>query len=114
MNKWSIQIPLSFDRPKVLFFNVERSGKDVHSKSISNFEDLTKKDKYLYANLNELWHDVEEEPEKCAWIISECDSGYRSIDWGNVTSGLWYGWDGYVSYYGVRRWAYIDAILPED
>ena len=111
MNKWSIQIPLKFDRPKVLFFNIERSGKDIHSKSISNFEDLTQKDKYLYANLNELWHDVEEEPAKGAWIISECNRDYRNIVWGSLQHCTW---SEYVCYHGVRQWAYIAGLLPKD
>lgn len=54
MSKWSIKIPLRFEKPKVLFFSVERDGKEVYSKSISNCEDLTQKDRYLYADLNEL------------------------------------------------------------
>lgn len=111
MSKWSIKIPLRFEKPKVLFFSVERDGKEVYSKSISNCEDLTQKDRYLYADLNELWHDVEEEPVKGAWIISECDKGYRNIVWGSLQHSTW---SEYACYHGVRRWAYIAALLPID
>lgn len=66
-----------------------------------------------YTDLSQVWHDASEEPNKRAWIISEYYGGYINIDWGNVTSGLWYGWESFVLYYDVSRWAYIDDLIPK-
>lgn len=75
-----------------------------------------------YTDLSQVWHDASEEPNKSAWIISECDSGYINIDWGSLTSrfwygwgsptsGFWYGWGSFVLFHDVRRWAYIDDFI---
>ena len=62
-------------------------------------------------DVSSLWHDASEEPNKSAWIISECDSGYINIDWGSLTSRFWYGWGSFVLFHDVRRWAYIDDFI---
>ena len=64
-----------------------------------------------YTDLSQVWHDASEEPNKSAWIISECDSGYINIDWGSLTSRFWYGWGSFVLFHDVRRWAYIDDFI---
>ena len=111
MNKWSIQIPLIFDMPKVLFFNVERSGKYVHSKSISSFEDLTKKDKYLYANLNELWHDVEEEPILNQWFLAQIgDDAFDTFIMAMDKNQDWKNWSNGIN---IKKWVYINDLLPK-
>ena len=100
--------------PKRVYLRSEELEEHFTCKRMVSCEDPIGRCNVEYTALSQLWHDATEEPENDGWIISECDSEYRSIDWGNVTSGLWYGWDDYVSYYGVRRWAYINDILPKD
>lgn len=66
-----------------------------------------------YTDLSQVWHDASEEPNKGAWIISEYDSGYVTIDWESFTSDFWCGWEGFVLFHDVRRWAYTDDLLPK-
>lgn len=110
MSKWSIKIPLRFEKPKVLFFSVERDGKEVYSKSISNCEDLTQKDRYLYADLNELWHDVSEEPKENSDILFISKSG--NVHKASKVDNQLYSW--LKDNKDIKRWIYIEDLLPKE
>lgn len=65
--------------------------------------------------LSQMWHEItdnfeKEEPSKGLWIISECERGYRNIVWGSLLHSTW---KEYVMYHGVRKWAYINDLLPK-
>lgn len=65
--------------------------------------------------LSPRWHEItdnfeKEEPSKGLWIISECERGYRTIVWGSLLHSTW---KEYVMYHGVRKWAYINDLLPK-
>ena len=65
--------------------------------------------------LSPRWHEItdnfeKEEPSKGLWIISECERGYRTIVWGSLLHSTW---KEYVMYHGVRKWAYVNDLLPK-
>lgn len=67
-----------------------------------------------FSRLDTIWHDVHtegDEPNKCMWIIAECERDYRTVYWGSLKDCTW---EEYVTHHVVTRWAYIDDLFPKD
>ena len=70
--------------------------------------------------INSVWHDAEEEPKQNAWFIAQMvlyrkdekslfDTFIRRSD----DSHYWNDWKNWRKGFNIKRWAYIDDLLPE-
>lgn len=94
--------------PKKIYLNYE--GNDYEYASWSE-EPLTVLDCVLqnraYIDLSQVWHGIEEAPQPNRIYIAQIgdsafDTFYDSSDWKNYSRGL-----------NLKRWAYIEDLLPE-
>lgn len=71
-------------------------------------------------HINSVWHDAEEEPKQNAWFIAQMvmyrkdkkslfDTFIRRSD----DSPYWNDWKNWRKGFNIKRWAYIDDLLPE-
>lgn len=102
------------DLPNELFINqrVNESGHVVNK--ICNYEGWLSDRSIKFSRLDTIWHDVHtegDEPNKCMWIIAECERDYRTVYWGSLKDCTW---EEYVTHHVVMRWAYIDDLFPKD
>lgn len=63
-----------------------------------------------YIDLSQVWHPAEEEPRPYKDILTEKKKGFYVVcSWYNEG----YGWKSYVKIFQLKRWAYIDDLLPK-
>ena len=63
-----------------------------------------------YTDLSQVWHPAEEEPRPYKDILTEKKKGFYVVcSWCNEG----YGWKSYVKIFQLKRWAYIDDLLPK-
>ena len=63
-----------------------------------------------YADLSQVWHPAEEEPFPYKDILTEKKKGFYVVcSWHNDG----YGWKSYAKIFQLKRWAYIDDLLPK-
>lgn len=60
--------------------------------------------------INSVWHDVEEEPKQNAWFIAQIGDDAFDTFIMQIESNRWDRWCNGLN---IRRWAYIDDLLPE-
>ena len=62
-------------------------------------------------DLSEVWHDVAKKPDRGEDILIDTDTlGYDAI------TAKWHSderWSSFVSLYVIRRWAYLDDLIPK-
>lgn len=60
-------------------------------------------------NLESLWHDASEEPRRNELLLGEDTDGFSIYRW----CGQEDNWEAFMNKTGLRRWAYIDELLPK-
>lgn len=61
-------------------------------------------------DLSKVWHPAEEEPFPYKDILTEKKKGFYVVcSWHNDG----YGWKSYAKIFQLKRWAYIDDLLPK-
>lgn len=61
-------------------------------------------------NLSQVWHPADEEPFPYKDILTEKKKGFYVVcSWHNDG----YGWKSYAKIFQLKRWAYIDDLLPK-
>ena len=60
--------------------------------------------------INSVWHDAEEEPKQNAWFIAQIGDGAFDTFIMQIDSSRWDRWCNGLN---IKRWAYIDDLLPE-
>ena len=63
-----------------------------------------------YADLSQVWHPAEEEPESNRLLLVEDIGGYR-VTMKPKSNG--YGWRAFIRATEAKRWAYVDDLLPK-
>lgn len=63
-----------------------------------------------YTDLSQVWHPVEEEPTPYKSLLTEDEKNVHIVhSWYNEG----YGWKSFAKIFQIRRWAYIDDLLPK-
>ena len=60
--------------------------------------------------INSVWHDAEEEPKQNAWFIAQIGDDAFDTFIMQIESNRWDRWCNGLN---IKRWAYIDDLLPE-
>ena len=60
--------------------------------------------------INSVWHDAEEEPKQNAWFIAQIGDGAFDTFIMSIESTRWDRWCNGLN---IKRWAYIEDLLPE-
>lgn len=58
-------------------------------------------------DVTKLWHDISEQPEEAPILYFTKNSNVGTIK--NITTHKWY-W--YIEKYSIKKWAYVDKIIP--
>ena len=61
-----------------------------------------------FIDINRLWHDVSEEPERHKFVIGHLDKDCFDVAYINSYER----WKRWCETFGVIRWAYIEDLLP--
>ena len=59
-------------------------------------------------DVTKLWHDITEEPEEASILYLTKNSNVGTIK--NVTT---HKWNWYIKKYSIKKWAYVDNIIPK-
>ena len=60
-------------------------------------------------DLSKIWHDASEEPRRDEYLLGEDNDGFSIYMWRRQEEG----WNLFVGITTLRRWAYIDDLLPK-
>lgn len=60
--------------------------------------------------INSVWHDAEEKPKQNAWFIAQIGDDAFDTFIMQIESNRWDRWCNGLN---IKRWAYIDDLLPE-
>ena len=60
-------------------------------------------------DLSKIWHDASEEPKRDEYLLGEDNDGFSIYMWRRQEDG----WNLFVGITTLRRWAYIDDLLPK-
>ena len=60
-------------------------------------------------NLSKIWHDASEKPKRDEYLLGEDNDGFSIYMWRRQEDG----WNLFVGITTLRRWAYIDDLLPK-
>ena len=93
--------------------NVNYLAEIVHVDKFSthpntNIGDVVNVDRNL-VDLSKIWHDASEEPKRDEYLLGEDNDGFSIYMWRRQEDG----WNLFVGITTLRRWAYIDDLLPK-
>ena len=61
-------------------------------------------------DLSQVWHDASEEPDPYKDLLIENEKGGHVVySWYNES----YGWKSFAKIFQLRRWSYVDELLPK-
>ena len=85
-------------------------GQDMQSAFYRGAEWADKNPRQGLVDLSKVWHPAEEEPRPYKDILTEKKKGFYVVcSWYNEG----YGWKSYVKIFQLKRWAYIEDLLPK-
>ena len=59
--------------------------------------------------INSVWHDASEKPENGRYILVDKEYRFQEVWKQDICDD----WLNDVNYFGVKRWAYLDDLIPE-
>ena len=61
-----------------------------------------------FINLNTIWHDVSEEPEKEKFLLGIDEDGFSVYCWGTQS----HSWKEFSAMFHLRKWLYTEDLIP--
>lgn len=59
-------------------------------------------------DVTKLWHDITEEPEEASILYLT-----KNNNVGTIKNGTTHKWNWYIEKYSIKKWAYVDNIIPK-